>query len=569
MNTPADKTPSNPEKRKREPSEPLEFDLLSPESGPPPTAPVSRRVENKRSPRPQQPVVKAQKDDGEISVLIQLGIMMGLAIMVLVAVVGAGWWILQDKSDKVVGAPPQTNAPPVNNSPPQPAPPRFEQTPAPEAARLSNAGQPVQDPRLEEQFNQVRMQSQALEAEVNQLKAEKLAQTRRLEDLERTLNQERTRSEAERTAANAAREAETQARKAAAEAEMLARRATAEAERVTREATALVAEPITSNASPLGPAAIKPPAKAKVPELDALGNLLNPERATSNDAVQTGQPSTAITDEADESAIESDSAGPDKENRQLLLADIDRALTLIAEDQIEQLISDYFPLEAVRAARSQGVSEGAEELRRTKSALQRLERGLRDCRTATLKGDNDKVYCFADTATSPDATAEGIAIPKGMKGYGKNLKSVIQSGINDLREKKYSRFIENMFPIPEVLRLKQSQLLDLTAQRFVDQPAMAELMLADLEAVVKLDLKPEGGLVRLALSGRNKDETKREVRFQQVAGSWRFFDQSTEIKARQDALLRIEGQQMSDSATPKPILKFERIREHWRLRELP
>jgi hypothetical protein len=94
-------------------------------------------------------------------------------------------------------------------------------------------------------------------------------------------------------------------------------------------------------------------------------------------------------------------------------------------------------------------------------------------------------------------------------------------------------------------------------------------MLADLEAIVKLDLKPEGGLVRLALSGRNKGETKREVRFQQVAGSWRFFDQSTEIQARQDALLRVEGQQASASGTSRPILKFERIREHWRLRELP
>ena len=79
----------------------------------------------------------------------------------------------------------------------------------------------------------------------------------------------------------------------------------------------------------------------------------------------------------------------------------------------------------------------------------------------------------------------------------------------------------------------------------------------------------EGNLIQATVPPRDKNDVQREVRFQKVGGSWRFYDQTTEAQALIDQLAAQADKMASNPAAFEPILKFERIREHWRLVELP
>ena len=265
-------------------------------------------------------------------------------------------------------------------------------------------------------------------------------------------------------------------------------------------------------------------------------------------------------------------AGPDPAHKALLLQDIEQALLLLKDDKLEQFIEDYYPIEMMKGLRRlDGLTKTANDLRRTKSVLKRFESKLTKCRTAVIEGNNNNVVFMPveEAAEEPLPVAVAPATTAPLKGYPGELKQALPLAITDLKAKQYEVFIQQMLPVSEVNRLTSSELLAETALLFEEHPTLAPAMIADLDALAKLPLKAEGNLIQATVPPRDKNDVQREVRFQKVGGSWRFYDQTTEAQALIDQLAAQADKMASNPAAFEPILKFERIREHWRLVELP
>ena len=266
-------------------------------------------------------------------------------------------------------------------------------------------------------------------------------------------------------------------------------------------------------------------------------------------------------------------AGPDAEHQAMLLQDIEHALALLKDDKVEQFIEDYYPIDIARKLRQANrLTNAASDLRRTKAVLKRFESKLTKCQTGVIEGtNNDALIMPAAVAVDEVApvTPTKPAEDASVKGYGGDLKSGLRLAIADLKAKKFEIFVQYMLPVSEVTRLSSNELLAETARVFEDNPKLALAMIADLEALAKLPQKADGDTVTATLIGRDKNESQREVRFQKVGGSWRFYDQLTEAQAQIDQLSSRSEKMQSDPTAFEPILKFERIREHWRLVELP
>ncbi len=264
--------------------------------------------------------------------------------------------------------------------------------------------------------------------------------------------------------------------------------------------------------------------------------------------------------------------GPDQVYKAILLKDLEHALSLLKDDKLEDFIEDYYPIEMARGLRKRdSLTKTANDLRRTKSVLKRFESKLTQCQTGLIEGNNNDVVFMPveGAAEVPVPAAASVTTDAPVKGYPGELKQALPLAIADLKAKKYEVFIQQMLPVSEVSRLTSNELVAETALVFKEHPTLAVAMIADLEVIAKLPLKVEGNLIKATVPPRDKNDVQREVRFQKVGGSWRFFDQTTEAQAQIDQLAARADKMQSQPAAFEPILKFERIREHWRLVELP
>lgn len=268
------------------------------------------------------------------------------------------------------------------------------------------------------------------------------------------------------------------------------------------------------------------------------------------------------------------SSGPDAAHSESLQADIDRALALISEDKLEELIQDYYPVEMVRALRKkQTTANVANDLRRAKAVLRKLQDRLTRSRNGRLDGNNDEVVTFPSNEPAADAAIPATPAEQSsnseVPGYGDDLQAALEAAIIDLKANEFEAFIQKMLPVSAVEKLLADEQLAFTAKQYELYPEMAQATIADLEAIRQLSVKPEGDLVRLQLSGRTPGEKEREVRLQRVGGSWRFYDQASELQPGIDRLMERGEKLAADPNAFEPLLKFERIRDHWRLVELP
>ena len=266
-----------------------------------------------------------------------------------------------------------------------------------------------------------------------------------------------------------------------------------------------------------------------------------------------------------------------KEQRAILLEDVTRAHTLLKTDGIEQFIEDYYPINLVRPARQrQVIGNMANDLRRSKATLKRLEKKLEQCQAGTINGNDSDVTFMPPAEPAPAKPAVVAPVVKPVvqvapapAGYGKELLPALTLASADLKAGKFKVFVEKMLPATEVARLTTSEQIETTTQVLTDNPEMVKSMLADMAEIAKLKPKAVENLVQVTLPGRTKGETPREIRFQLVGGSWRFFDQSSDVHAKREVLMEKAGNMEANPGAFEPVLKFERIREHWRLLELP
>lgn len=266
---------------------------------------------------------------------------------------------------------------------------------------------------------------------------------------------------------------------------------------------------------------------------------------------------------------------PDEAHSAILKADIARALQLLKDDQLETLIEDYYPVETVRTLRKrQAIANTASDLRRTKAILRRWEDRLTRSLSGRIEGNNDEASAYPAPPTAAPPNASSSPVPSAatlpdLPGYGDDLTVALKAAIADLKAKQYEAFLTHMLPIAEVVRLQEDQQLAFTVQQFELHPEMAPTMLADLETLLKGKLAITGDIASSELPGRSPGEKPRSVRLQRAGGSWRFFDQSAETREAIEQVKQRGSQMAADPAAFDPLLKFERIRDHWRLVELP
>ncbi|RLS55218.1 MAG: hypothetical protein DWH91_09855 [Planctomycetota bacterium] len=266
---------------------------------------------------------------------------------------------------------------------------------------------------------------------------------------------------------------------------------------------------------------------------------------------------------------------PDETQSAILKADIARALQLLKDDQLETLIEDYYPVEAVRTLRKRkAIGNTASDLRRSKAILRRWEDRLTRSLSGRFEGNNDEAFAYPapPSAAAPNAPSQpvqsAVTLPE-LPGYGDDLTVVLKAAIADLKAKQYETFLTHMLPVAEVVRLQEDQQLAFTASQFELHSELAPTMLADLETMLKGKLAITGDIASGELPGRSPGEKPRAVRLQRTGGSWRFFDQAAETREAIEQVKQRGSQMAADPAAFDPLLKFERIRDHWRLVELP
>lgn len=277
------------------------------------------------------------------------------------------------------------------------------------------------------------------------------------------------------------------------------------------------------------------------------------------------------------SAIIAETATISVHQRQVLDADIERAIQLIDNKNIETLIDDYFPIGDLQRLRSQkqSLADMAKTLQRRPEMLVFLKEQLELARKGVWDGNADEVTAYLNAETSD--TEQPASLPAvnatphvGIaKGYGMEFPVVLKTAVAELKAKKYETFLVAMLPLSEVARLDQSSQLDVTAAIFETHPEMAAAMISDLEAIAKLNPQPKGSLVSVPLPSPISGESPREIRFQLVAGNWRFFDQTSEVQKTLVPILKSEPKVAVSNTGAGAALEFERIRDHWRIKRLP
>lgn len=259
--------------------------------------------------------------------------------------------------------------------------------------------------------------------------------------------------------------------------------------------------------------------------------------------------------------------------RQVLEADLDRAIQLLKENQQVTFLNDYIPLEDLREMRGEkkDLNEVARRMQSNKSAGAELIAHLQSARNGQFEGNDDEVTIVP--APSPDdQPSESIPVAQplrnvtNIKGYGSDFPKALAAGIADLKAKKFEVFMGSMLPASEVGRLNQTDQMEATSSIFTLYPELSTAMIADLEAVAKLNPKVDGNVVKVTLEGDAPDLESREIRFQLTGGHWRFFDQALEMD---DTVRPLLTDQAKFESMSQPILVMERVRDHWRIKQWP
>ena len=162
-------------------------------------------------------------------------------------------------------------------------------------------------------------------------------------------------------------------------------------------------------------------------------------------------------------------------------------------------------------------------------------------------------------------------------GYGADFPKVVESAITALKAGDTQGFVANMFPASELRHPESAQRLELLHARLKANPVMVEQMKTDFAAIQaslagKSVEQPDDKTQVVTLAGAIVENGRttyqipeRTFKFQLVEGSWRLFDNSTNIRqeiARQSTL----GPPDLDLDPIKgEYIQLERLGDRWRL----
>lgn len=150
--------------------------------------------------------------------------------------------------------------------------------------------------------------------------------------------------------------------------------------------------------------------------------------------------------------------------------------------------------------------------------------------------------CFAVmwAGVLPTAFAQPAKDVATAPGYGDQLEQVLARAVTALENADHAAFIGNMFPPSVILQAKPGGTTTL-AEQFKAQPKLAESMLKDLKLIQGRQpdrMEQDGNVAVFVMSEPSDGKAERLVKFQKIAGSWRFFDSTSQIAKQIRTIIR-------------------------------
>jgi hypothetical protein len=273
------------------------------------------------------------------------------------------------------------------------------------------------------------------------------------------------------------------------------------------------------------------------------------------------------------------------------------ARTLLEQKKYKEFLEGYAPIEALRQMRQNNAVD--DEARRFGDAPHRqtLVDLLKYLETQTpAMSEDGGIATFTipedwrspapaesgagqdapeDTAPSVPqtrATASAELSTEPVSGYSGELASVLEQAAQALESDDVPAFIENMFPIGEVQRLRGAEPYAEVLERLAGNPDMKKRMIADLKEAAKATpvLDESGTVATITLPATGKNALERTLRFEQVEGHWRLFDAAGPIRETVAAQLKNQPPVLPNQTREpdKREFQMERIGTQWRILEI-
>lgn len=258
----------------------------------------------------------------------------------------------------------------------------------------------------------------------------------------------------------------------------------------------------------------------------------------------------------------------DEENLASLQSSLDRAIELLAAENYEGYIEEFYPVDEYRRLRSgRRLTDEARHLAALPRFQERMLNVYRIARESEPRwSDGGAIARFSinltahEEPTEPAVTEEPQtpAIPD-VAGWGDDLDQVLASALAALNEEDYESFVEHIFPANEVVHMQSNDGMELLILKLETYPEMVEAMQRDLEQCQSAAGASDGDVAEFTLTeGRRNPQT---VKFQLVGGNWRFFDSITPVREAATLVASSAGGDGDDIVT----IEMERIGREWRL----
>jgi hypothetical protein len=272
------------------------------------------------------------------------------------------------------------------------------------------------------------------------------------------------------------------------------------------------------------------------------------------------------------------------------IADVQRvireAIAALEGGDIARYFEAYGPVDQFRSLRDSG---RLKSIRLSFTATQSLIASLKPFRNGEIRVDRDgllaRVTPLADNPDKAGAEPEepnplaAVASPQDDKvalvGYGDDLSQVLKAGLAALESGEIESFIDHLFPAGELGRLEANNGKTKLVARLKKQPELIEQMRRDLkaglEAPTQFNAAKTLASITLPPAADDPVPAPRIVKFQKLAGSWRFFDNSTPLREEMVRQSRLLSPKLSYPVSPGDVheLLLEKIGSDWRILRMP
>ena len=286
--------------------------------------------------------------------------------------------------------------------------------------------------------------------------------------------------------------------------------------------------------------------------------------SSKSDSVRTDDSKTNDSKTGNSAGVK---AAPGSPEGQVQATVEDIVQTLKAND-FKRFINFYLPTKEVVKIRESGDNpDEFAEMMKARGMARELADIFERAIGKPVTFNEDKSIATIDLSDAASSGSEKANLPELAKvdlsqavpGFGEDLKIAISKANKSLADKDYLALVENLFPKPQVLRLKASGSL----QAMADQVAVvSDTLKADFQELERAEAVIEGNTATYVIGPK-----EREIRFTKVDGSWRFEDNSTAAEAQLAELSKNELPKIQRGISDDEI-SFERLGNQWRIYQI-